>query len=462
MNTTWLIFWLTALLLVLTLNIGLFCFNHFRPFSTRLYLMFLLGLTILYGSLWGVAGSLLIPNNDLLHQMLVVIIIIGVVSGGLHTFQSNLVASLLFFTLTIFPLIFWFFFQETHPHNLLGIALLTYFCFMLMVSWLGYKQLNNNLKLRYENLDLIDKLFSSNTILAESESRFRSAFDFAAIGMALVSLEGRWLKVNKSLCLLIGYTEDELLAIDFQTITYREDLDIDLNYVQQLLAGEIITYQMEKRYIHKNGSIIWVLLSVSLIQDAENKPLYFVSQIQNIDAQKRAEQELKYIAYHDVLTGLANRKQLQASFELALAYAKRHNTMIAIMFLDLDYFKAVNDTLGHDIGDLLLIQIGLRLKALLRSTDISARIGGDEFIVALTELSHIEQAIDVAKKILSALEKPIIIKKHKIEITGSIGISLYPKDGNALETLIKQADKALYIVKSEGRNGFRIFIPEAS
>ncbi|WP_412059597.1 PAS domain S-box protein, partial [Legionella pneumophila] len=133
--------------------------------------------------------------------------------------------------------------------------------------------------------------------------------------MALVSLEGRWLKVNKSLCQITGYTEEELLQIDFQRITYPDDLQTDLNYVRQLL--------MEKRYICKNGAIVWILLSGSLIRDAHSAPLYFIAQIQNIDAQKKAEHELVRMAYHDALTGLANRKQLEQSFLLFMAYAKR-------------------------------------------------------------------------------------------------------------------------------------------
>lgn len=351
---------------------------------------------------------------------------------------------------------FWLFHQNSLTYRLLGTALLIYFCFVSIVSWLGYGILNKNFKLRYENLDLIDKLIEINASLEESESRFRSAFNSAAIGMAIVSLEGRWLKVNESLCQIVGYSEKELLETDFQSITYPDDLDLDLNYVRQLLAGNIRFYHMEKRYFHKNGSVIWILLSGSLIRDSENKPLYFIAQIQNIDAQKRAEQELKYIAHHDVLTGLGNRKQLELSFNHALAYAKRHQKQIAIMFMDLDYFKNVNDKLGHDMGDLLLIEIGKRLKSSLRSTDIIARQGGDEFIIALTELSNVNSVVTIAKKILVDIAKPLIIKQHDISITGSIGISLYPEDGCDLDTLIKKADDALYNVKATGRNNFQL------
>ncbi|CEK10128.1 sensory box/GGDEF family protein [Legionella hackeliae] len=435
---------------------ALFLFNFYRPFSLKSYLKAIISLVIIYGVLWGTAGSVLIPYGLLLNQMLVIIIIVGVTAGGLHILQPNFLVSIVFFSLTTFPLSFWLFYQNGIIYWLLGTAMIIYFCFLFIVSWMGYRLLNKNFKLRYENYNLINKLLEMNNSLEESESRFRCAFNSAAIGMAIVSLEGRWLKVNESLSQIVGYSEKELLQTDFQSITYPEDLDLDLSYVRQLLDGQIKFYHMEKRYIHKNGSIIWILLSGALIRNNENEPLYFIAQIQNIDGQKRAEQELIHIAHHDILTGLGNRKKLEISFDHALAYAKRHQKKIAIMFMDLDHFKKINDKLGHDIGDLLLIEIAQILKSSLRSTDILARFGGDEFIIVLTELSDVGLVIEIAKKILNTIEKPIIIKQQRISITSSIGISLYPDDGNNLNTLIKKADEALYYVKTTGRNNFRL------
>ncbi|HDV5796096.1 TPA: diguanylate cyclase [Legionella pneumophila] len=449
--------WFMVGVTVFALHGGLFLFNYYRPLPSKYLLKWLISVTAIYGVLWGIAGSVLIPQSDLLNQMIVIIIIIGIASGGLHILQPSFLASLFFFTLTLIPLSVWFFQQNTLNYWFLGTALLIYFCFLSIISWMGYGLLNKNFKLLYENLDLINKLYAINANLEESELRFRSAFNSAAIGMAIVSLEGMWLKVNQSLCQIVGYSEEELLKTNFQSITYPEDLELDLGYVRQLLEGDIRFYHMEKRYIRKNGSVIWILLSASLIRDPENKPLYFISQIQNIDAQKRAAQELQFIAYHDILTGLGNRKLLELSFDQALAHAKRHQKQIAVMFMDLDYFKNVNDKLGHDIGDLLLIEIGKRLKTILRSTDLIVRYGGDEFIIALTELSNVNQVIEIANKILIAISKPITIKRYGISITGSIGISIYPYDGYDLDTLIRKADEALYRVKIGGKNNFRLF-----
>lgn len=454
-NHTTLFTWFLTVVLTFIVHGGGFFVNRIQSFPKTSYLKFLIGLAITYGVLWGIVGSILIPENNLLSQMLVMMVVLGVTSGGLHTLQPSMTASTSFFLLMLLPIITWIFLQNALTYTLLGIASIFYLCFILVISWMGNNLLNTNYLLHYETMDLVERLAISNNIMKESESRFRSAFDFAAIGMALVSLEGKWLKVNPSLCQLLGYSEEELLKTDFQTITYPEDLALDLSYARQLLAGNISSYNLEKRYIKKDGTVLWILLSGSLIRNAQNNPLYFIAQIQDIDAQKKAEQELKYMAYHDALTGLSNRKQLDASFDLVLSFAKRQQNQIAILFMDLDHFKDVNDTLGHDIGDLLLMEIGARLKTTIRSTDFLIRQGGDEFIIVLTELHNSNEVVEIAQKILTIIATPLEIKSHPILITGSIGISLYPQNGQDLKTLIKQADKALYLAKAEGRNNFR-------
>ena len=455
LNHRYLILWFSVAMIALILHIGMYILNHLFIFTIEYYSKLLIGITLVYGALWGLTGSVLMPTDHILQQMLIIVLCIGVASGGLHTLQPNLTLSISFFILIILPLAIWLFLQQGETYLLLGMALTTYLGFIIMVSAMGYKLLRTNFELRYDNLDLVNKLVVSNKILEESETRFRSAFDSAAIGMVLVSLDGQWLKVNQSLCDIVGYTEEELLAIDFQTITHPDDLESDLNYLKQLLAGVINSYNMEKRYIHKDGRIIWILLSGSLIRSPEKKPLYFIAQIQNIDAQKIAEQELKYIAHHDALTGLGNRKELETAFVQALDYAQQHSREISILFLDLDHFKEINDTLGHKVGDLLLIEIGKRLKDIVPVATILIRQGGDEFIIALTEFASTVEVNQLAGNILKNIARPITINAHKILITASIGISLYPKDGQDLNRLIQQADKALYEVKADGRNNFK-------
>ena len=214
----------------------------------------------------------------------------------------------------------------------------------------------------------------------------------------------------------------------------------------------------ETALLHQQtGQEIPMLQTITLHRDEQNNPSYLTTIMRDITDIKLAEQELKYIAYHDVLTGLANRKQLDASFKLALALAKRHKAHIAVMFMDLDQFKQVNDNYGHEIGDLLLVEIADRLKSSVRESDILVRLGGDEFIVVLTEIKNVDQSVLVAKKILKNIEKPMHIEEKTINITASIGISIYPQDDLDLKNLLKFADQALYRVKSEGKNNYKFF-----
>lgn len=291
--------------------------------------------------------------------------------------------------------------------------------------------------------------------LLENETRFRLAFDYSPIGMALVSLEGRWLKVNKALCDIVGYTESELLQIDFQTITYPDDLQADLDNVKQLYEGKIAVYRMEKRYIRKDKKLTWILLTATIIRNDQGAPLYYISQIQDINDKKRAEEELSFRANYDTLTGLLNRNQLEHHLDLAISSALRYKKKFAIFFIDLDHFKNVNDTLGHVAGDQLLKIVSDIFRKNIRKSDIAARLGGDEFVLLLNDIHTPETAAIFAEQIMNMLSDPIKIKEHELNITASIGISFYPTDGKDHLALLKSADLALYKAKEEGRNNYQ-------
>jgi diguanylate cyclase (GGDEF)-like protein/PAS domain S-box-containing protein len=295
-------------------------------------------------------------------------------------------------------------------------------------------------------------------ILHESESRFRLSFDYAAIGMGLVDLNGRWLKVNKSLCLMLGMTEDELLALTFQDITHPDDLELDLKYVNDLLIGSINHYQLEKRYFHKLGNIIWVNLSVSIVRDDRNNPVHFVSQIENITQRKTQEAEISYLAYHDTLTKLPNRRLILDRLEQAMLRAQREKSIISVLFLDIDHFKKINDTYGHDYGDMALTRTAEKLDSNIRKTDILGRQGGDEFVIVLSDIKHRADITSVVENITKSFSAPFQINGCLIAVTLSIGISIYESDSNdTLKDLIKKADMALYEAKEAGRNGFRFY-----
>lgn len=298
--------------------------------------------------------------------------------------------------------------------------------------------------------------------LQESENRFHSAFDSAATGMSLVSLDGGFIQVNLALCRMLGYSEEKLLTINTQAVTHPDDLKSVLKERKKLLESKEPFFQLENRYLRSDGDYIWILMNVSLVRSMDDKPLYFIIQYLDITKQKTAEEQLSYKAYFDPLTGLANRSQLESAINQAIASAQRHQHLFAVLFLDLDRFKKINDSLGHDVGDQLLKITADRLKACVRRNDIVARLGGDEFVVVITELREMKAAIHATEKIINSLLEPMNINQHELVITTSIGISFYPMDGINYETLIKNSDLALYRAKSKGRNNYQVCTPEIS
>lgn len=418
--------------------------------------------------------------------------------------------------------------------------------------------------------------------LRDSEANLRAILEHAPIGLAIVSMEGRFLEVNRSLCEIVGYDKDELERMTFQQITHPDDLASDLDNVTRLLDGEIPFYKMEKRYVRKDGGIVWIQLTGSLLRDAAGAPRHFIAQIEDISDRKASEQrlrqaleladsvihaipdllfevdergtylniwaqtpellaapktallgrtldevlppdsaavaaaslreadekgrsfgmvmplplpegmkwfelsvakkqggdtpdkrfivlsrditervgaqeQLRQLAYYDTLTDLPNRRFLLEKLDWALTQAKRHRRSLAVMFLDLDRFKQVNDRLGHDFGDRLLQVVATRLGAAVRRGDIVARPGGDEFIIVLTEIGHPDDAVRVARKIVGALAVPVEIGPHRIEIGTSIGIAIYPVGGeDDARELMKKADGAMYVAKQAGGNRYHL------
>lgn len=183
--------------------------------------------------------------------------------------------------------------------------------------------------------------------------------------------------------------------------------------------------------------------------------LYFITELQAMNAAKRVEEQLRHLAYHDTLTGLFNRNCLEEKMHEILTKAQRHDHGFALIFLDMDRFKNINDTIGHDAGDLLLQVVSQRLKNKIRHTDIIARVGGDEFVLVLNELNQVDIISNIVRNILNHLLQPISIKGHEIYVTMSMGISVYPYDGNDVKTLMRNADLALYRAKELGRNNYQ-------
>src|SRR5918995_23861 len=425
----------------------------------------------------------------------------------------------------------------------------------------------------------------AESALRESEQRFRGSFERAATGMALVGTDGRFLRVNRSLCEILGYPERELLGKTFQELTHPDDLEFDLEHLRRLLAGEVRTYQTEKRYLHQDGHVVWALLSVSVVHDEEDEPLYFVSQIQDVSERKKVEkviieseerfrslvqnssdiitildtdgtvlyvspavervtgyrpeeqvgtnafgsvhpddreqalntfaevlkrpglhpslefrvphkdgswrylehvvnnllddpavrgvvvnswdvterkalvEQLSYQAFHDLLTGLPNRALFMDRLERALARANRRGNKVSVLFVDLDNFKVINDSLGHEVGDQLLIAVAERLKTCLRPEDTAARLGGDEFTILVEDISSVGEGVQIAERIADILRPPFALEDQEVFVTASTGIALNSTAQEQPADLLRHADLAMYRAKRRGKARYEVFEP---
>jgi diguanylate cyclase (GGDEF)-like protein/PAS domain S-box-containing protein len=293
--------------------------------------------------------------------------------------------------------------------------------------------------------------------LARSEARFRATFNQAAIGISQILPDGRFLQVNQALCRMLGYTEADMLGLSHQEICHADEVADSQETRARLLDGKRVPAAVERRYRHKDGSHVWVAISTSLVRDAAGAPDYFVNMVECITERKRLQGNVEYLARHDSLTQLPNRALFYNRVQHSLEQARRRNWTTGVMFIDLDRFKVINDTLGHAVGDEVLQQVAARLADSVRSEDTVGRLGGDEFAVLLSELEHERSAGLVAQKILEALGNPFQLERHEVFLTASIGIAISAPDGCDADTLISNADAAVYDAKCQGRNNFQFY-----
>jgi diguanylate cyclase (GGDEF)-like protein/PAS domain S-box-containing protein len=296
--------------------------------------------------------------------------------------------------------------------------------------------------------------------LRDSESRFASTMALAAIGISHVGDDGRFLYVNPQLCTMLGYSEAELLARTVKDISHPNDKDTTQELSRQLRDGTIPSFKVEKRYLRKDGSMIWAGLTVALKRDRAGRKLYDVSIVEDISVRKEAERCVQYLASHDALTDLPNRSTFTELLALACETARRNCERVAVLFVDLDRFKIINDTLGHEAGDATLREAARRLRSCVRASDVVARLGGDEFVVLLQNVAAPAAAGKVASNILAALEAPVVIRGEPCTVSASIGICLHPDGDQDDQAVLRNADMAMYLAKQSGKNGYRVYVNE--
>jgi len=209
----------------------------------------------------------------------------------------------------------------------------------------------------------------------------------------------------------------------------------------------------------KSGELYPELLTIAAITDRDGQLTHYAALFSDITELKESEERIRHLAYYDALTGLPNRRLLDDRLRVALAHAHRNQRQLAVLFIDLDRFKRINDTLGHEIGDRLLVAIAQRLRDIVREDDTVARMGGDEFVAVLSDIENPDHAVQIARRLIDALKQPVYVGSHELVVTTSIGVSIYPDDGESAAGLVKNADIAMYRAKDTGRNSFQLYAP---
>jgi diguanylate cyclase (GGDEF)-like protein/PAS domain S-box-containing protein len=304
--------------------------------------------------------------------------------------------------------------------------------------------------------DISDRI-RAQVELQESESRFRDTFEFAPNGMMLLSAEpddvGRFVKVNPALCELTGYTAEQLVGMNIYDLTHEDHRTELRRRASDVGCGELDIRPTERHWVHADGHDLWIQLALSPLHSVEMR--YLVGQVDDITDRKQAEARLTHQALHDWLTGLPNRLLLMDRIEHALAAGSRSGRLVGLLYIDLDGFKAVNDTGGHAAGDHTLIHIGDRIRQVVRPGDTVARLGGDEFVVVCSDLDGPAVAVHIAERVLDAIRVPHRYLGRTYTLGASIGVSMSRADSQP-DTMLREADEAMYAGKVAGKGRVRI------
>jgi len=302
----------------------------------------------------------------------------------------------------------------------------------------------------------MSRLAAATDEIAEGEESIRQLFDEAPIGISRVGLDGRLIEVNRSFGEIVGYPPAELVGVELRALTHPDDVETMRSVMGELRSGEVDRLHFEKRYIHAEGRPVWVSVNSSVVRDAQGEPLFLIGQIEDVTERRALREELAHHAVTDPLTGLANRTLFMERLESALQRTTGAGHRVALLFLDLDRFKLVNDGIGHDAGDRLLKRVGQRLQGALRTGDLLARFGGDEFTV-LCDVSDEDEVHEIVGNLRQAMATPVAEPDFEQFVSISIGVALSTSGSMAPSVLLRCADVAMYQAKQLGPGRFVIY-----
>lgn len=405
------------------------------------------------GLVWGVAGFVMFPADQSQHQMFLIVMLTGLSVGGIISYSVDIVSSITYTLLVVVPILIRLLVQGDDVSIAVSSAGMLYLVFVLASS----RRISRNFM---QNIELRLDADAREQAVRESEERYRLLLNHAPVGI---------MHYNKQL--VITYCNQRLADILHSTVIKLIHLDLNklkdqsvLPALNTALTGRTGVYEGPYNATYSNTKC-WVNLVSASSRDGDGDVVGGIAIIQDVTLHKKATDEIEQLAFYDALTNLPNRRLLLDRLKHALLASTRTGRLGAIMFLDLDHFKTLNDTLGHDIGDLLLKQVATRLLSCVREDDTVARLGGDEYVVMLKDLS--EQAVEAAMqvelvghKILDALNAPYRLATHDYTSTPSIGVAMFSDHGQTQEDLLKHADIAMYQAKKSGRNLVRFFDPQ--
>jgi diguanylate cyclase (GGDEF)-like protein/PAS domain S-box-containing protein len=310
------------------------------------------------------------------------------------------------------------------------------------------------------NEDLRRRMEAAHRRARDTDERFRRAFASGVTGMALSDRGGAFLTVNEALCTILGYEEPDLLQRNFYSIVHPDDASAVRQQAASLLDGAEQGFEAEVRYLHREGRVVWGATGVGAVHGDANEVRYFVVQIHDVSARRLVEEQLAHQALHDPLTGLPNRVLFTDRLQQALVRQLRNGRQVAVLFIDLDRFKLINDGLGHVAGDSVLREAARRLDAAARAQDTVSRFGGDEFTVLCEDVSA-ASAVEIAERLLAELSQPFDYEGQELHLGASVGARV--SDGPATEPdrMLRDADLALYAAKQRGRGRVELFDPAA-
>lgn len=402
------------------------------------------------GVAWSITSVYLFPTDSFQHQLFITLALAGLSAGGIVSYSVDIISAVTYSLIILAPILVRMLLGDNSIHVSIGVSGILYLAFMIVTTIRINRHLIENIILHFEAVEREKEI-------TMSEERYRLLLNHSPVGIAHYDNNFNVTYCNQNLADILGSNIEQIMHRNLTVLKDRSILPI----LNEALLGKIGRYEGQFASDISNVSG-WIDLTTAPSRDATGNVVGGIAIVQDITLQKQAVEEIKQLAFYDLLTGLPNRRLLFDRLEHALNLSARTNKSGALLFLDLDHFKLLNDTLGHDMGDLLLKQVAERLTACVRDMDTVARIGGDEFVVMLEDLSkdNLEakkQVESISKKIIDSLNQPYQLGKYQHHNTPSIGIAMFGEHGKSHEELLKHADLAMYEAKKAGRNVIQLF-----